>query len=120
MSASSFAALRKDAQKLLAQINSLSHTDFEQRLRWIFVQDSLNGPLAVAWLLQQMLKISTAQDAPFWYSQIAACKNAARVGHKVRRGWEVYGMTPWEVVHHRGYYRNPLLARYHSEPDLRK
>ena len=47
-----------------------------------------------------------------------ACKRAARVWHKVRCGWEAYGMTPNEVVTHQRYYRHPLPARYNSEPAL--
>ena len=69
-------------------------------------------------MLQQMLKASTRQDAPFWRGQIDACKHAARVGHKVRCGWEAYGMTPYEVCMHRGYFRRPILPRYNSEPVL--
>ena len=99
-------------------ISTLPQKDFEQRLHRIFVSDQVQGLLAVAWLLQQLLKISTHQSAPFWRSQIDACKRAARAGHKVRRGWEVYGMTPYEVVTHQGYYRHPILPRYNSEPAL--
>ena len=67
-------------------------------------------------MLQQMLKASTHQAAPFWRGQIDACKHAARVGHKV--GWEAYGMTPYGVCMHRGNCRNPILPRYNSEPAL--
>ena len=115
----SFAALRKDARALLALINTLSRSDWEQRLHKIFVSDPVQGPLAVVWMLQQVLKASTRQDAPFWCSQIDACKHAARVGHKVRCGSEAYGMTPYEVCMHRGYFRHPILPRYNSEPVLR-
>ena len=118
MSPCSFAALRKDAQTLLARINKLPQREWEKRLNGIFVRDPVQGPLAVAWMLQQMLKASTHQDAPFWRGQIDACKQAARAGHKVRRGWEAYGMTPYEVCMHRGYYRRPILPRYNSEPVL--
>ena len=118
MSLCSFAALRKDAQALLALISTLSRREWEQKLHKIFVSDPVQGPLAVAWMLQQVLKASTRQDAPFWCSQIDACKQAARVGHKVRSGWEAYGMTPYEVCMHRGYSRRPILPRYNSEPDL--
>ena len=119
MSLCSFAALRKDAQALLAGINTLPQKDFEQGLHRIFVSDPVQGPLAVAWMLQQMMKASTSQDAPFWCGQIDACKHAARVGHKVRCGWEANGMTPYEVCTHRGYFRHPILPRYNSEPVLR-
>ena len=119
MSLCSFAALRKDAQALLALINTLSRREWEQRLHGIFVSDPVQGPLAVAWLCQQMMKACSHQSAPFWRSQIDACKHAARAGHKVRCGWEAYGMTPYEVCMHRGYFRRPTLPRYNSEPVLR-
>ena len=110
--------MRKDAQALLAVINTLPQRDFEQRLHRIFVSDPVQGPLAVAWMLQQVLKVGLPLDAPFWCSQIDACKQAARVGRKVRRGWEAYSMTPYEACMHRGYCRDPILPGYNSEPDL--
>ena len=82
MSLCSFADLRKDAHALLALISTLSRREWEQKLHKIFVSDPVLGPLAVAWMLQQVLKTSTRQDAPFWCSQIDACKQAARVGHQ--------------------------------------
>ena len=117
MSPSCFAALRKDAQALLALINTLPQREWEKRLHGIFVRDPVQGPLAVAWMLQQVLKASTRQDAPFWCSQIDACKHAARVGHKVRCGWEAYGMTSACIVATFAalFY---LDYRYNSEPDL--
>ena len=119
MSLCSFAALRKDAQALLALINTMPQREWEQKLHKIFVSDPVQGPLAVAWMLHQVLKASTRQHAPFWRSQIDACKQAARAGHKVRCGWEAYGMTPYEVCMHRGYFRRPIIPRYNSEPVLR-
>ena len=118
MSPCSFDDLRKDAQALLSLINTLPQREWEKRLHGIFVRDPVQGPLAVCWMLQQVLKASTRQDAPFWCRQIDACKHAARVGHKVKRGWEAYGMTPYEVCMHKGFYRNPILPRYSSEPNL--
>ena len=119
MSLCSFAVLRKDAQALLALISTLSRREWEQKLHKIFVSDPIQWPLAVAWMLQQVFKASTRQGARFWCSQIDACMHAARVGHKVRCGWEAYGMTPYEVCMHRGYSRHPILPRYNSEPVLR-
>ena len=113
MSRCSFAALRKDAQALLALINKLPQREWEKRLHGIFVRDPVQGPLAVCWMLQKVLKASTRQDAPFWCRQIDVCKHA-----KVRCGWQAYGMTPYEVCMHRGYFRHPILPRYNSEPDL--
>ena len=70
----SFAALRKDAQALLALINTLPQREWEKRLHRIFVRDPVQGPLAVAWMLQQMMKACPHQSAPFWRGQIDACK----------------------------------------------
>ena len=120
MSPCSYAELRKRAQALLALINTLPAAQWRGQLRQIYVSDQAQGPLAVAWLCQQMIKACPYKDVPFWQSQINACRCAAGNGHKVRQGWEAYGMTPYEVVHHRGYYRKPLLPRYASEPDLHK
>ena len=102
MSLCSFAALRTDAQALLALINKLPQREWEKRLHGISVRDPVQGPLAVGWLCQQMMKACPRQDAPFSRIQIDACKHAARFGHRVRCGWEAYGMTPYEVCTHRG------------------
>ena len=99
MSLCSFAVLRKEAVELLAQISSLPQEEFSRKLHQNYTRDDVSGPLAVMYLLQQLLKISPAENAGFWYSQIEACKEAARVGLKMRHGWEAYHMTPWEVVH---------------------
>ena len=107
MSLRAFAALRQDVQALLAMINTLPQSDFEQRLRKIFVRDPVQWPLAVAWLCQQMMKACSHQDAPFWRSQIDACKHAARVGHKVRCGWEAGGLRPYPL---RGLHASWLLS----------
>ena len=113
MSHCSLEDLRKEAVGLLAQLPRLPQREFERKLHQLFVRDDVSGPLAVMYLLQQLLKISPAENAEFWLSQIEACKKAARVGLKVRHGWEAYGMTPWEVVH---WQPPKQLARYNSEP----
>ena len=115
---SSYAALRKRALALLASIRILPEKEWQRELHQIFQSDELNGPLVVAWMCQQMMKISPPNNAGFWQSQIDECKNAARTNLKVRRGWEEYGMTPYEVCMHKGFYRNPILPRYSSEPNL--
>ena len=114
----SYGVLRKRGLALLASIRILPEKQWQQQLHQIFQSDELNGPLVVAWMCQQMKKISPPQNAGFWQSQIDECKNAARTNLKVRRGWEEYGMTPYEVCMHNGFYRNPILPRYSSEPNL--
>ena len=114
----SFVDLRKDAQVLLALINTLPATQWQQRLHQIFIRDPVQGPLAVAWMCKQMMKAGSHKSILFWRSQIDACKHAARASLKVRCGWESYGMTPYEVRIHRGYFKKQILPRYHSEPNL--
>ena len=99
----SYAVLKKRAQALLAQIHTLPEREWQRRLHQIFMSDDIQGPLVVAWMCQQMMKACPPKSAPFWCSQIDVCKQAARVGHKVRCGWEAYGMTPYEVCMHRPY-----------------
>ena len=60
---------------------------------WNLCEGSSPGASSSGWVLQQMMKACPHQSAPFWCEQIDACKHAARVGHKVRCGWESYGMT---------------------------
>ena len=119
MSPCSYADLRKRAVALLALINTLPEREWQRRLQKLFMSDEIQGPLVVAWMCQQMMKACPRKSAFFWQSQIDACKHAARTSHQVRRGWEAYGMTPYEVCMHRGYYRDPILPRYNSEPNLR-
>ena len=111
MSPCSYAVLRQRAQALLAQINTLPPTEWQQRLRDLCMSDEVQGPLVVAWLCQQMMKAGSRQSAPFWQSQIDMCKRAARTSHQVRKGWEAYGMTPYEVCMHRGYYYKKYFTK---------
>ena len=118
-SPSSYAVLRKRAVALLALIRILPEKQWQQELHQIFMSNEVQGPLVVAWVCQQMMKISPPQKKRrFWQSQIDECKNAARTNLKVKRWWEEYGMTPYEVCMHKGFYRNPILPRYSSEPNL--
>ena len=79
MSLCSVAALRTDAPSSHqhAAPESLGET-----AAWNLCEGSSPGPLAVCWMLQQVLKASARQDAPFWCRQIDACKHAARVGQR--------------------------------------
>ena len=113
---SCYAALRQDAQELLAALPHLNQREWEKRLRTLFNGDPVLGPLATAWMLSQALKASSKEDAPFWQSQISACKRTAQISHKLHRANEAWGMTPWEVVHHTPH--RPL-PRYNSAPALK-
>ena len=119
MSPCSYAVLKKRAQALLAVINHLPQREWEQKLDRIYMSDEIQGPLVVAWMCQQMMKACPPKHAAFWETVIDGCKHAARNSHQIKAGWEAYGMTPYEVYIHRGYYKHPILPRYHSEPNLR-
>ena len=84
---SSYAALRKRAVALFALIRILPEKEWQQQPHQIFLRHEIQGPLVVAWMCQQMMKISPPQNAGFWQSQIDECTNAARTNLKVRRGW---------------------------------
>ena len=46
-------------------------------------------------------------------AQIQTCREATLVAAKLRHGYRQYGMTPWEVVHHKP---EPQIPRFFSEP----
>ena len=107
--------LRKEGLDLLKNINSINQSQFEKRLATIFARDEIAGPLACAYVFQNMKKV--CNQGWFWDQQIAACVHAARIAWKLRKGYGQYGMSPWEVVHHK--VQRPL-PRYRSEPLLHR
>ena len=114
MSERCFEDLRKEGLELVKTINSIDQAQFEKRLARLFAKDEIAGPLACAYVFRNMKKVCS-QDV-FWDQQIAACEHAARIAWKLRRGYEQYGMSPFDVV----YYTVPQpLPRYSSEPTLR-
>ena len=105
---------RREAVALLSQINRLSEAQFQRCLSQLFLRDEIAGPLAVAYLLQQMKKICPASEAWFWDEQISNCTRAARLAHRVHGGWKQYGLeSPYAVL---DWQVPPQLARYNSEP----
>ena len=110
MSPSSYADSRKDAVALLALINVLPQAAWERRMTALFLKDDVQGPIACAWMLQQIRRICSAAEQPWWQAQINACTLAARIAHKLH-----HGMSCWDVVHHKPARQ---LARYNTEPVL--
>ena len=115
MSLFSYADLRKDAVAVLALIDALPQAAWEWRVRALFLMDDVQGPIACAWMFQELRKICSAADQPWWQAQINAWTLAARIAHKLRRGNDQWGMSCWKVVHHKPAWQ---LARYNSEPIL--
>ena len=61
----SYGVLRKRGLALLASIRILTEKEWQQQLHQIFLSDELNGPLVVAWMCQQMMKISPPKQRRF-------------------------------------------------------
>ena len=113
--ASCLNALQKEARELISLLPRLTQLEWEKRLRSLFNRDPVMGPLATAYLLSQALKICSVEEAPFWQCQIDLCKRTAKISQKLHRANEAWGMTPYEVVHHKWPH---ALPRFNSEPTL--
>ena len=104
------------AKLLLHLWPSLEKEEFCRRAKAIRASDPVLGPLALAWLFH-----GAAQRLPpgpirrFYLEQMDTATEDAVAMRRIRKGWAKYGMTPWEVVHHRPH---PVMARYASEPAL--
>ena len=104
------------AKLLLHVWPTLEKEEFCRRAAAIRASDPVLGPLALAWMFH-----GAAQRLPpgpirrYYLEQMDTATEDAVAMRKIRKGWGSFGMTPWEVVHHR---RPPGMARYGSEPAL--
>ena len=88
---------------------------FEKQLKKLYLSDSVKGPELVGKYLQKLAyRLPAGKDRNFLLNQADNARNDAHLMKRLKKGWEQYGMTPWEVVHHRAVH----LPRYHSEPTL--
>ena len=86
---------------------------FEKRLKKLYYSDSIKGPEMVAKYLQTLAyRLPSGKDRRFLLNQADNARNDAYLMKRLKKGWNRYGMTPWEVVHHKAAH----LPRYHSEP----
>ena len=102
--------LKREAEILFRLIPLLPQSVAEKRIEKLFTKCPVAGPLAVAHLLTQL----HARDPDtFWSEQIEACKHAVRISHKLAKANSAWGMSCFDVVHHRPPKQMP---RYHSLP----
>ena len=110
-----FAQLKGEVLQLLDEINNIEESQFTKRLERIYARDDVAGPLACAHLFSRMKKACPAREEDFWQHQIDKCQRAAKVSLRIRRGWEPFGKSAYDVVFAQ---RQPWFPRYHSEPLL--
>ena len=103
------------ARELLKTLPS-NREAFIRHLKKMKSEDPIHGPMNLHWCfsaLARALPPGTGQD---YFLEVA--KTSLREGvamRRLRQGWEQFGRSPWEVVHHRP---EPWIPRYHSEPTL--
>ena len=86
---------------------------FERQLKKLYHSDSIQGPKMVAKYLETLARrLPYGKDRRFLLNQADTARNDAHLMKRLKKGWNRYGMTPWEVVHHKAVH----LPRYHSEP----
>ena len=105
--------LKKEADLLFRQIPLLPQRIVEKRLEKLFKRCPIAGPLAVAHMLTKLQKKDPTNT--FWSEQVEACKYAVRVEHKLAKANSAWGMSCYDVVHHKPPKQVP---RYHSSPQL--
>ena len=100
---------------ILRWLPRLNQTEFERRCKQLYRTDSVEGPAALAWGLQQMATMQPpGKDRNMILNQMDTAKNDAAAMRRIRKGWQAFGVDePWWVVHDKPV---PLIPRYHSEP----
>ena len=89
---------------------------FERQLKKLYQSDSIKGPEMVGKYLRTLAyRLPSGKDRRFLLNQADNARNDAYVMKRLKKGWEQYNMTPWEVVHHKTIHP---LPRYNSEPLL--
>ena len=102
---------------ILRMLPQISQSEWERGCLKLYQTDSVEGPAAVAWGLQQMATLQPpGKDRNMILNEMDIAKNDAAVMRKIRKGWQAFGVDdPWWVVHDTPVRQ---MARYHSEPIL--
>ena len=88
----------------------------ERQLKKLYQSDSIKGPEMVGKYLRTLAyRLPSGKDRRFLLNQADNARNDAYLMKRLKKGWEQYNMTPWEVVHHKTTHS---LPRYNSEPLL--
>ena len=94
------------AKALIAHTPKLSEQQWTREMKRIWHMHAIEGPLATLYVLRYAQKRGTCQMLE---AQIQTCREAILVAAKLRHGYMQYGMTPWEVVHHKP---EPQIPRF--------
>ena len=102
---------------ILRSVAQMTQLQWQKRCHQLYCTDSVEGPAAVAWGLQQMATLHPpGKDRNMILDQMDIANNDAAIMRKIRKGWQAFGVDdPWWVVHHKPV---PPIPRYHSEPVL--
>ena len=101
------------AKALIYLTPKLSEQQWIKEMKRIWQLHPVEGPIATLYVLKYVQKRNTS---PVLEAQIQTCREAILEAAKLRHGYIQYGMTPWEVVHHKP---KPQIPRYFSEPAYR-
>ena len=90
---------------------------FHRRLRGIHLSDSIQGPLAVQWMLSTLARaMPPGKDQILVLQQMAIVTAELRLMRRLKAGWSEFGVDhPWDAVPPQ---QEAWLPRYHSEPIL--
>ena len=104
---------------ILRSAGQMTQLQWQKRCQQLYRTDSVEGPAAVAWGLQQMATMQPpGKDRNMILNQMDTAKNDAAVMRRIRKGWQAFGVDdPWWVVHGKP---GPPIPRYHSEPILQR
>ena len=101
------------AKALIDLTPKLSEQQWIKEMKRIWLLHPVEGPIGTLYVLKYVQKRNTS---PMLEAQIQTCREAILEAAKLRHGYIQYGMTPWEVVHHKP---KPQIPRYFSEPAYR-
>ena len=101
------------AKALIAHTPKISEQQWTNEMKRIWHMHAIEGPLATLYVLRYVQKRGTCQMLE---AQIQTCREAILEAAKLRHGYIQYGITPWEMVHHKP---KPQIPRFFSEPAYR-
>ena len=108
------AGMALEAAKALIDLTpKLSEQQWIKEMKRIWQLHPVEGPIGTLYVLKYVQKRNTS---PMLEAQIQTCREAILEAAKLRHGYIQYGMTPWEVVHHKP---KPQIPRFFSEPAYR-
>ena len=95
------------AKALIALTPKISEQQWTSEMKRIWHMHAIEGPLATLYVLRYVHKRGTSEMLE---AQIHTCREAILVAAKLRHGYMQYGMSPWEVVHHKAAPQIPRFS----------